>query len=319
MRKVGCAGILVADLFCGPIPKLPREGQLTEVRRMPLRAGGSAANVAIDLAKQDIAVDVVGCLGEDSDAAMLRSCFASHGIGCEHLIHSTDYPTSKTVVLLIEGNDRRYLHMFGANAAFSVDCVKREWLTSLGVFYLGGLFAMPKIDPDELIDLLHFCQQNQIVTVVDVVVPQECAVLERLQRMLTYIDYFLPNDDEASQVTGFQAPLDQLRSLRDLGANTVIITKGSAGSVAACCDTFWAAGAYDIPTIDPSGAGDAFASGIIAGILYGWEMPRTLQYASAMGASAVRDVGTTSSVFTAKEANDFVKTNPLDVTSGTLD
>ena len=46
--------------------------------------------------------------------------------------------------------------MFDANAAFRVDHVKREWLTSLGVFYLGGLFAMPKIDPNELIDLLHF-------------------------------------------------------------------------------------------------------------------------------------------------------------------
>ena len=28
MADIGCAGILVADTFCGPLPALPREGEL---------------------------------------------------------------------------------------------------------------------------------------------------------------------------------------------------------------------------------------------------------------------------------------------------
>lgn len=61
MADVGCAGILVADTFCGPMKALPREGQLLAVAAMPSHAGGCAANVAIDLAKQAIVADVVGC------------------------------------------------------------------------------------------------------------------------------------------------------------------------------------------------------------------------------------------------------------------
>lgn len=64
-------------------------------------------------------------------------------------------------------------------------------------------------------------------------------------------------------------------------------------------------------TVDPSGCGDAFAAGVITGIVRGWDMPRTLLYASALGASAVRTVGATDGVFAADEADAFVAERKL--------
>ena len=49
MAEVGCAGILVADMFCGPMQALPREGQLLAIDAIEPGAGGCAANVAISL------------------------------------------------------------------------------------------------------------------------------------------------------------------------------------------------------------------------------------------------------------------------------
>ena len=72
-------------------------------------------------------------------------------------------------------------------------------------------------------------------------------------------------------------------------------------------------GVYRLKTIDPSGSGDAFTAGVIMGGLRGWDVPRTLRYASALGASAVRAIGTTDGVFTAAEAEAFVAANPVDV------
>ena len=46
-RVVGCAGILVADTICGPLPEMPAEGSLVAVDDMPVKVGGCAANVAI--------------------------------------------------------------------------------------------------------------------------------------------------------------------------------------------------------------------------------------------------------------------------------
>ena len=75
----------------------------------------------------------------------------------------------------------------------------------------------------------------------------------------------------------------------------------------------WRCGAYQMPVIDPSGSGDAFASGVIRGILEGWSVPQTLRYASAMGASVTRAAGTTDAIFSADEAENFVREHPLAV------
>ena len=82
MAQVGSAGILVSDTFCGPMRELPHEGQLLAVDEMPTKAGGCAANVAIDLARQGITVDVAGCLGTDASAKVLLNSLEAHGVGC---------------------------------------------------------------------------------------------------------------------------------------------------------------------------------------------------------------------------------------------
>lgn len=317
MTDVGCAGVLVADTFCGPMRTLPAEGELLAVDSMPTKAGGCAANVAIGLAKQGFAVEVAGCVGDDASARTLLACFAEHNVGCQRLVYSQTHPTSKTVILLVDGQDRRYIHSFGANKDFAVGHIDREWLTSLKVFYLGGLFLMPAFQAEELVDLLKLCRRQGTVTVVDVVVHQGFAGAEDLRLLLPWIDYFLPNDDEAEQIAGVCDALGQLRAFLGWGANTVMISRGREGVVAARGERFWRAGIYELPgVVDPSGCGDAFAAGVITGILRGWDVPDTLRYASALGASATQAVGTTDGVYTAAEAESFVASHSLEVHCG---
>lgn len=314
MPKVGCAGLLVEDTFCGPLAALPPEGALHVLDYMPVKAGGCAANVAINLAKQGTTVDVVGCVGEDSAAGVILKTFAMHDIGCSKVARLHGWRTSKTVILLIEGQDRRYLHVVGANRAFTVGHISREWVSQLKVFYLGGLFALPGIDVGELAALLQFCRVANVVTVVDVVAPQDLHGMDQLKPLLPLIDVFVPNDDEARAFTGLTDPFDQLRALQGAGANTVIITRGSQGSLAGGGGKMWSCGTYQMDVVDPSGSGDAFTSGVIRSILHGWDLPQTLRYASAIGASVTRAAGTTDSVFSAAEAEAFLKQHPLTVT-----
>ena len=67
-----------------------------------------------------------------------------------------------------------------------------------------------------------------------------------------------------------------------------------------------------MPMVDPSGAGDAFDAGVITGILRGWDLPQMLRFASALGASAVRAIGTTQGVFSTSEAEAFLAANHLE-------
>ena len=103
------------------------------------------------------------------------------------------------------------------------------------------------------------------------------------------------------------------------GVGTVVITRGPDGSIAARDRERWRAGAYDVASIDPSGSGDAFDAGIIAGILRGWDMARTLRFAAALGASATTAIGTTDGVFTPEQAEAFLGKHPLNVEHYTVD
>ena len=318
MTRIGCAGMLVEDTFCGPFKALPPEGQLLELEAMPVRAGGCAANVAIDLAKQGLHVEVVGCLGRDSSAEVLLTCLREHGVDCEQVALVGGFPTSKTVILLVEGEDRRYLHVFGSNRAFTVGHINRDWLRSLSVFYLGGLCALPSVAISELRELLLFCREHKVTTVVDVVVAHSWTGADELKVLLPCIDYFLPNRDEAYKITGQSETLDQLRAFRAAGAGCVVITQGNAGAVAAKDGSYWKCGAFPVNCIDPSGSGDAFSAGIITGLVHRWPMPQILRYASALGASATRAVGTTEGVFGVAEAEAFVADHILTESGGTL-
>jgi 5-dehydro-2-deoxygluconokinase len=59
--------------------------------------------------------------------------------------------------------------------------------------------------------------------------------------------------------------------------------------------------------VDESGAGDAFAAGLIAGVLEGWPLERTLRFAAAVGASCTRALGCTDGVFSMEEALAFLE------------
>jgi sugar/nucleoside kinase (ribokinase family) len=287
---------------------------LLSIDQMPLKMGGCAANVALVLAKHGIPADICGCVGNDDAANVVLQRLQSAGIGSRQIQRVDSHPTSKTVVLLVEGEDRRFIHSFGANAAFRVGQIDRDWIAGLKVFYLGGLFAMPGLRADELTGLLEYCRRQGVVTVVDVIVPHDFDGLEQLSPLLPHIDYFLPNNDEAQRLTGLAEPEAQTEAFLGRGAHTVLITCGPHGSITAAGRSRWKAESYRIESVDPTGAGDAFDAGIIMGILRGWEMEQTLRFAAAMGASATTAVGTTDGVWGPEEARAFLERCPLNVT-----
>jgi sugar/nucleoside kinase (ribokinase family) len=313
MAQIGCAGILVKDTFCGPLRALPRPGELVTVDAIRTKAGGCAANVAIDLLKQNLTVSLVGCIGQDAAGETLVKELRAARVNCDHLVYTAEYPTSETVILLVEGEDRRYLHTFGANQVFNISQIDCQWLAELDVFYLGGLFAMPGIVTGELLGLLAFCREQKVVTVVDVVLPTNFKRGAEMEKLLPYVDWFLPNDAEAAVLTGQTDPLKAVSVFRDWGAHGLVVTLGERGAVGVLGNEYWRCNAYRWQTIDPSGAGDAFASGLITGIVNDWDFSRSLVYASALGASATRAVGTTDGVLTDIQAEQLVAEQPLTV------
>jgi ribokinase len=105
--------------------------------------------------------------------------------------------------------------------------------------------------------------------------------------------------------------VEAIQVLRSWGGRNIIVTLGEQGAVAVFGDECWRCSAYPGQAVDPSGAGDAFAAGLIAGLANGWAFPQSLQYASLLGASATWMVGTTDGVITKAQAERTMAEQPV--------
>jgi sugar/nucleoside kinase (ribokinase family) len=132
-----------------------------------------------------------------------------------------------------------------------------------------------------------------------------------LDLLLPETDVFLPNDDESKLLTGLDDPIAQAERFRRSGAKTVVITRGSAGSVLVGDGLRLRAGVYPAEFVGGTGSGDAFDAGYIAGLLAGEDPAGCLRWGSALGASCVRAIGATESVFTRAEAEAFFTEHSL--------
>src|SRR5262245_1439495 len=308
-----CLGILVADIFASPLDSLPAPGQLGMTDRFLLGAGGCATNTAACLNRLGRKVKVLGKVGRDLFGDFVLDDLRRLGFDVSSVSRSQTHPTSGTVIINVKGEDRRYVHCIGANADFSFADVDCSLLDGAKTLYVGGYMAMPRFGPEDLTQLFREAKLRSLTTVLDVVAPPGLSLSKsQLRDMLAFTDVFLPNDDEAFAMTGQRDPEAQTEFLARLNPDcTVVVTRGPRGALARSRGEVIRVGTYSVNSIDGSGAGDAFASGFITGLLEGWTLESTLCFASAVGASCTRALGCIDGVFGFDEAKAFVSENPL--------
>ncbi|MFT3882036.1 MAG: carbohydrate kinase family protein [Gemmatales bacterium] len=309
--EVLCVGIIVADHVCTPIDHVPAAGELVLAEGMLLTSGGCAANTAVDLAKMGIQTSIVGRVGDDLFGNIVREMLTRDSVETSGIINTPGADTSQTLIVIVKGEDRRFVHTFGANARLTADDISIERLQGIKVLYVGGYLLMPNLHQDGLVQLFKKAQGLGIKTVLDVGIPGPGEYTSRLSELLPHVDVFLPNDDEAQVILGESDPRQQALRFHEMGAKTVVITCGEHGSFLVNNKERLESSIFKMDYVDGSGSGDAFDAGFIVGMLRGLDARGCLSMASALGASCVRSVGTTPGVFNNQECDTFLKHNKL--------
>jgi sugar/nucleoside kinase (ribokinase family) len=314
MLDVLCFGIIVSDHLCSPISHLPREGELVLSPRFELTIGGNAANVSTDLSKLGVKVGVVGLVGKDVFGRHVRESLEAAGVDCHLLCESATSQTSQSLIVNVQGEDRRFIHTLGANANFDASQVTVEMVRDCRVLFLGGYLLAEKPPVENVTRLFQAAREAGIPTLLDVVIPGPGDYWPRLRPVLALTDVFMPNEDESALMTGETDPWRQAEVFRSAGVRTAIITRGGDGCVILSDEGRFQAEAHRVPFVDGTGSGDAFVSGYISGLLRGASTLECVQLGSAMGASCVRSTGATTGVFNAAELNEFMAAHPLKIT-----
>lgn len=188
---VVCMGILVADVFTSPIDRIPEPGQLASADEIFLSGGGHAHNTSVALARLGAKVGVMGKIGNDPFGDFLVEDLKKEGVDTSRIAISHKYGTSKTMVILTSGEDRRFIYTAGANADFSIRDIDYEYLKQAKVLYIGGYGVLSKLDQDSLVEVLKFAKENDITTLLDVVIPHtESNWINKCKKALKFTDFF---------------------------------------------------------------------------------------------------------------------------------
>ena len=304
MARVLCSGSFMCDIITADLPRLGDPGDLIYAPQgIQLHPGGHAANVAIDLAQMgQTGIAVTGGLGSDLFGDFMETQLNRHGIEV-HAQRITDVPTSKNVVLVVKGEDRRFYAELAANTMLSpehVGSILEE--TQPEIFYQGTVGGLKLIDP-VLDQILGQAREKDILTFVDVVDPTEGA-WRNLRDSLHLIDLLHCNLRESEKLTGEGDPSKAADALAQQGVKLAMVTMGSRGLIASTEEAKLKVPAFNVDTLDTTGAGDAFCAGVISSLLESGtllptsqrELTETLIRGAAAGAACVAAVGATTAV-----------------------
>lgn len=303
-----CLGILFADVVCQPISHLPVPGELVPTERVELSLGGCASNVAINLARFDMSIGLCGCIGDDPFSDYIeRTLQHVKGVDTSRLTRVTNMGPGTSMILNVQGDDRRFVSTNGANAEYRLTDLPDEWLVPGTIIYIGGFLMMPKLESPETIYVLKRARARGCRIMLDVVLYGDRPYWDAIKPLLPYTDIFIPNDHEAERICHLSDPVEQAKFFLDTGTNAVVITCGEKGTLYFSAQEKFRIGVFPTDFVGGTGAGDAFNSGFIAALHENRTPVECVVWGSALGASCVRHISATQSVFSRDELKDFLE------------
>jgi ribokinase len=253
------------------------------------RGGGAGANVAVHLARLGVPVVLAGCTGDDAAGRALADEVAAAGV--RPALRTVPGAATGTVVSLVEpGGQRSMLADRGANLALRPADLPA--LTAGDHLHLSGYALLdPGPRPAALAALAGAAAAGCTVSVD----PASTGPLRGYGTGRWLADtagatLLLPNAEEAVLLTGCAGPEEAARALAARHP-VVAVSLGADGAL-------WAAGrevvhraAHPARVLDTTGAGDAFAAGLLHAWLAGRPPAEALDAGLALAATVVSRAG----------------------------
>ncbi|MEY9945065.1 sugar kinase [Kitasatospora sp. GAS1066B] len=285
-----------------------RPGPLETVDGFRGAVGGAESNVACALAALGIPTAWLSRVGADGFGRRLLVELAAHGVDTSAVVIDPDRPTGLYVKEvggaaehphdLGPGNSRLHYYRTGSAAAalgpeLLDDPAAAELLAGARLLHLSGITAALSDSCLALLRTLLAAPRAERLISFDLNWRpalwrhRDPAVLPEL---LDGADLVLLGADEAEQAFGTSTP-DGLRALLPRPATLVVKEAGRAATALDRDGRRVTEPALRVEVVEPTGAGDAFAAGYLAGTLRGLDQRRRLRLGHLAAATALTSPG----------------------------
>jgi ribokinase len=252
-------------------------GAKIEISDLVMDTGGGGTNSAATFGRLGHQTGAVVCIGKDDASGNdILSVLKSNGVSDEFVQKYEEDQTAFSLVTLIGSGERTILVYRGASSHLSADKIpwpktKAKWfyITSLG----GRLDLMEKI--------LDHAEKNDIKVAWNPGSKELKNGLDKLEPLIRKATIFNLNLEEAMRLlnTDDRDVKNLLSAIKGLTKQAVIITDGIRGAYATDGNKAWHSGTIDVHRVNVTGAGDAFGSGLVAGLMEKNDLP----YGMAVG------------------------------------
>jgi ribokinase len=248
-------------------------GVKMEVSEVTFATGGNASNVAVTFARQGLHAEYMWPLGHDPASETILRDLDQEGVATSRVVRKDHYQAGYSTILIATNGERTILNHRGISTdkkGTDLDfkaVEEADWVypTSLAN---GGI--------DLLRHIIDHAEKHDTKVMLNPAGPE----LEDPA-----------NKEEIQQVVEG----DTLEELVRHALNYVpvaIVSDGPNGVVASDGKTIVRAGMYeDVPVVDRTGAGDAFASGFLSQWAQGKSLKHSIIFASANSTSVVTKIG----------------------------
>jgi len=293
MAEILIIGASIVDVLARPVKKEVFETGSASMEEICMTTGADGLNEALILAKlgKDVSLETV--IGDDAAGKLIAGRLKEAGIAVEERKIRKDIPTGINIVLVDERGERSFLtNPNGSLRRLTLSDIQMPFASDVEILCFASIFVFPEIKTAELVQIFLQAKKQGIIICADMTKRKCGETLEDMKEAFSYIDYLMPNEEEACLLTGEDDAEHAAEKLISAGVKHVIVKCGKRGCLVKTAQESYMVPAKNVVNcIDTTGAGDSFAAGFISALSEKKTLRECAEFANECGARAVEVVG----------------------------
>jgi len=305
MARVVAVGSALVDHHYA-LTNLPEPDGGAFVRDEYEAAGGTAANVATALSLLGREAGVVSRVGSDAAGDGVLADLQSHGIEVTH-VQRGDEPSSYCLVLSAPDGERMLVAGGESVPTLRLDAAALDYVGAADAAFTSAYAPDPVVADLAATRRAGDCPPLafDLAGPIDELVGRG-VTRETLDDALSAFDLFVANAVAARAYLGV-GPREAAAVLRERGVGRAAITRGPAGAVVLDGEAIRPVEAFGVDAVDTTGAGDAYAAGLLdAWLLDGREAGESARFAAAVAAMNCTGRGARGGLPTREDCEAFL-------------
>ena len=268
---------------------------------------GNAANNSIGASRLKLNTAIytnVGNKDDEQNDDRIKAKLKKEGVDIRYIAETDDLPSNHNIVLTYKGERTILVHHQPFKFQLP-DLDKSKWvyLTSMAPNYI----ETPLIN-----QLINYLDRSGAKLAYQPGTYQIKLGSKPQHRILSAVDFFILNAEEAIHFLGYgkKTPVpikDLLLKLSELGPKKVVITDGAKGSFGFDGENYYKLDCFPAKLVEMTGAGDAYATGTMAALLYGHPLQEAMRWGAANSASVVEQMGSTPGLLSLNKMEEKLK------------